>query len=250
MNPTVSIITPAYNAEAFLRKTIDSVLAQTYTNWELLLIDDCSTDSTPKIIREYADCDSRIRSMRTNSNTGIPSEVRNIGIRAAQGRYIAFVDADDIWLPRKLEDQLDCFRRYDCGAVYSDYEKMDEEGRRDGRVVINPPMTTYRRLLGGNVILQSSGIFDTEKVGKPEFIPIHHEDFKFWLDVLKRIPEARNTNSVHVYYRQRFRSLSGNKIRAMKWTWDVYRRAERLGWMASLGCFCHYLCYAGRKFLK
>lgn len=250
MSELVSIVTPAYNAERFLRATLDSVLAQTYADWELLLVDDCSTDSTPAIIREYALRDSRVRPMRTAVNTGIPSEVRNIGIRAARGRYIAFVDADDIWLPRKLEDQLDCFRRYDCGAVYSNYEKMDEDGIRDGRVVVNPTMTTYRRLLGGNVILQSSSMFDTEKVGKPEFIPIHHEDFKFWLDVLKRIPEARNTNRVHVYYRQRFQSLSGNKICAMKWTWDVYRKAERLGWMKSLGCFCHYLYYAGMKFLK
>ena len=250
MSELVSIVTPAYNAERFLRATLDSVLAQTYADWELLLVDDCSTDSTPAIIREYALRDSRVRPMRTAVNTGIPSEVRNAGIRAAQGRYIAFLDADDIWLPSKLEDQVACLRRHGCGAVYSNYEKMDEAGRRSGRVVINPPRTTYSKLLGGNVILQSSGMIDTVRVGKPTFIPVHHEDFKFWLDVLKRIPEARNTNCVHVYYRQRFWSLSGNKIRAMKWTWDIYRRAERLGWIESLGYFCHYLCYAGKKFLK
>ena len=250
MNPVVSIITPAYNAARFLRATLDSAISQTFSDWEMLLIDDCSTDSTSEIIREYADRDSRIRPMKTVTNTGIPSEVRNIGIRAAQGRYIAFLDADDIWLPNKLEEQVECIRRHDCGMVFSDYEKMDEGGVLAGRIVKGPDSVTYHQLLGGNVILQSSGLFDVEKVGKPEFMDIHHEDFKFWLDVLKRTPCAVNTQKVHVRYRVRFHSLSGNKFRAMLWTWRVYRKAERLSFVSASINFFRYLLYSGHKFMK
>lgn len=250
MNPAVSIITPAYNAARFLRETLDSAIGQTFSDWELLLIDDCSTDSTSEIIREYAKRDSRIRPMKTVANTGIPSEVRNIGIRAAKGRYIAFLDADDIWLPNKLAEQLECIRGHDCGMVFSDYEKMDESGMLAGRIVKGPDSVTYRQLLCGNVVLQSSGLFDVEKIGKPEFAAVHHEDFKFWLDVLKRTSKAVNTGKVHVHYRVRFRSLSGNKLRAMLWTWHVYRKAERLPILLSLYCFAQYLAYAGLKFLK
>lgn len=250
MNPVVSIITPAYNAARFLRATLDSAISQTFSDWEMLLIDDCSTDSTSEIIREYADRDSRIRPMKTVTNTGIPSEVRNIGIRAAQGRYIAFLDADDIWLPNKLEEQVECIRRHDCGMVFSDYEKMDEDGMLAGRIVKGPDSVTYRQLLGGNVILQSSGLFDVEKVGKPEFMDIHHEDFKFWLDVLKKTPVGLNTGKLHVHYRVRFHSLSGNKLRAMLWTWHVYRDAEAMPLLMSLCFFARYLVYAGIKLLK
>lgn len=246
----VSIVMPAYNAERYIRDAVESVLQQTYGEWELLLVDDCSTDSTPNVISEYAERDGRIRAMRTSCNTGIPSEVRNVAMRAAQGRYIAFLDADDIWVPTKLEEQVSLMKRRNCAIVYSDYEKMDEDGTRFKRVVRNPSKTTYRELLGGNVILQSSGIFDVMKIGRPEFLQIHHEDFKFWLDALRIASEAVNTEKVHVYYRQQPNSLSGNKLRAMKWTWDVYRKGEGLSVFVAAACFVRYIAYAGRKFLK
>ena len=175
----VSVIMPMHNSEAYLAEAIESVIAQTHTNWELIIIDDYSTDRSCEIAKAYADRDSRISIHSCQNHTGLPGTPRNQGISYAKGEYIAFLDSDDVWLPEKLTQQLPFFEDVRTAVVYSDYEKIDENGHRSARVVTAPKYTDYKHLLRGNVIGNLTGIFDVSKVGKNYFIDIHHEDYAF-----------------------------------------------------------------------
>ena len=146
----VSIITPCYNSASTIRETIQSVIGQSYDCWELLIIDDCSQDDSAKIIMEFAAVDARIRYLKTNTSSGSPTLPRNIGIKAAKGRFIAFLDSDDVWLSNKLSSQLPLFVNNDVAIVFSYYEKMAEDGSRMGRVVKSAFYHHYKSLLCGN----------------------------------------------------------------------------------------------------
>lgn len=243
----VSIVTPSYNASAFISQAIESVLAQTYTDWEMLIVDDCSTDHSAAIIRDYCRRNPRIRYLKTDAPSGSPAVPRNLGIAHARGRYIAFLDSDDVWLPRKLEEQLACFARPDTAIVFSNYEKVGANGERAGRVVAAPPQTTYRALLKGNVIGNLTGIYDTAKTGKVYCLPSRHEDYILWLSILKKGFIARNTNRVHALYRIREHSLSANKWNAAAWQWNIYRNIEKIGWLPACYYFLHYAWKAAGK---
>ena len=143
----VSIITPSYNSSAFISQTIESVLGQTFMDWELVIVDDWCTDLWAAIIMEFGKRDKRIRLLQTEQPSGSPAVPRNIGIMSAQGRYIAFLDSDDVWLPNKLEEQLKLFEDADTAIVYSNYEKINEDGERGQRIVTVPPQGSYRELL-------------------------------------------------------------------------------------------------------
>ncbi len=248
--PVVSVIMPCYNAEAYLPESIESVISQTFHNWELLVIDDCSTDNSAEIVRTYASKDERIRMLRTEKPSGSATVPRNIGIQKAQGRYIAFLDADDQWFPEKLEQQLPLFEAPEVAVVFSNYEKMDSEGKRSSRIVKAPALLTYRKLLQSNAIGNLTGIYDTEKAGKKQMPDLHHEDYAFWLSILKQGFVARNTNTVLAAYRAAGKSLSGNKFKAMAWTWKIYRREENLAFPAACYYFMHYAVRSCLKFLK
>lgn len=243
-----SIVTPCYNSQAYIAETIESVLIQTYPYWELLVVDNCSTDGSAEIVQQYATCDSRIKYVRTDRPSGSPVFPRNIGIEKACGRYIAFLDSDDIWLPHKLETQLDIFKKYDDLAVcYSNYEKIAENGKRRKRIIIAPMETNYKQLLLGNVIACSTAVYDTEKVGKVYFPNHPHEDYIVWLSILKQGYFARNTGTVEALYRVREHSVSSNKLKALSWQWDIYRNVEQIGLLKSCYYFAHYACSALRK---
>ncbi len=246
----VSIITPSYNSSAFISRTIESVLAQTFMDWEMLIVDDCSTDMSPAIIMEYARRDKRIRLLQTEQPSGSPAVPRNIGIMNAQGRYIAFLDSDDVWLPNKLEEQLTCFEDADTAIVYSNYEKISEKGEREQRIVTAPPQVSYKELLKGNVIGNLTGIYDTEKVGKVYCSRMHHEDYILWLSILKKGFVARNTNRVHALYRVRKQSVSANKLAVVSWQWNIYRNVENIGFLKACYYFIHYAWHALSKSKK
>lgn len=246
----VSIITPSYNSSAFIEQTIESVLAQTYEDWEMLIVDDCSTDTSAAIIKQYAKKDVRIRYLKTKHPSGSPCEPRNIGIRNAQGRYIAFLDSDDRWLPDKLEEQLHLFEDAATAIVYSDYEKMTEAGERENRIVRAPAEADYKRLLSGNVIGCLTAVYDTAKVGKVYFPEHSHEDYILWLSILKRGYIAKNTNTVTALYRVRSRSVSSNKLKALSWQWSIYVNVEQTGYLKAMYYFAHYACKAFLKMLK
>ena len=246
----VSIITPSYNSSAFIAQTIESVLAQTYTDWELLVVDDCSTDDSADIVRQYCKADARIRLLQTDAPSGSPGEPRNIGIGNARGRYIAFLDSDDVWLPQKLEEQLRCFADGRTAVVYSDYEKIGENGERARRIVKAPRQVSYKELLKGNVIGNLTGMYDTAKVGKVYCPKMHHEDYILWLSILKKGFVARNTGAVHALYRVRGQSVSADKRAVAAWQWHIYRKVEKIGRLKACYYFVYYAWRAVWKRMK
>lgn len=250
MNELVSIITPCFNSKQTIQETIKSVLKQSYQNWEMLIIDDCSTDGSNFIIQEYSQKDARIKYLKTNNTSGSPTVPRNLGIKQAHGRFIAFLDSDDIWLPTKLEEQIPIFDEPHTAIVFSNYEKISYDGKRNGRIITAPIQVTYKQLLKENIIGCLTAIYDTQKVGKLYFSKIGHEDYAMWLSILKKGYIAQNTNSTLALYRINSKSISSNKITALIWTWNIYRKTEHLPLCKSLFYFINYAFRAGYKFLK
>ena len=243
----VSVVMPMHNSDKFLREAIESVLAQSYTNWELLVVDDASTDNSIDIVEEYVKQDKRIHLLSNTNHMKMPSAPRNIGVQAANGQYIAFLDSDDFWFPAKLEQQLRLFNDPETAIVFSNYEKIDEIGTRSNRIVHSPSMVDYKTLLKGNVIGNLTGIYDTAKVGKENIRDIHHEDYVMWLSILKKGFIGRNTGTTLAAYRESSQSISSNKLRVTLWQWQVYREVEHLSILRSAYYFCFYAVKALRK---
>ena len=247
----VSIIMPLHNDELYVEGAINSVLSQSYQNWELLIIDDYSTDHSPQIIQDYSQMDRRIRLFRTEQPSGSPTKPRNIGIENAKGRYIAFLDSDDQWLPSKLENQLMLFNNNeDAIMVFSNYKKISEDGEIHHRPIIAPSETDYYRMLKGNIMGCLSIMYDTEKVGKSYFPKCGHEDYALWLSILKKGGKAYNTNTVEALYRVKGNSVSSNKLIAMGWQWNIYRNIEKIGFVKSSYYFANYAIKALFKRMK
>ena len=241
---------PCYNSGTFIRQAIESVRNQTFGDWELLVVDDGSTDDSADIIKDMEQTDGRIKYLKTNAPSGSPIVPRNIGVKNALGRYIAFLDSDDAWLPNKLERQMKMFEQYEDMAIcFSNYEKMTEQGERNNRIIKAPSVTTYKQLLLGNVIGCLTAVYDTEKVGRVFFQNHSHEDYILWLDILKRGYVARNTNTVEALYRVRENSVSSNKLRTLSWQWDIYRNVEKIGLFRSSYYFFNYAYRAFKKAL-
>lgn len=241
---------PVYNSEEFLEDSVSSVMSQSYKNWELLMINDCSSDSSQEIINRFTQLDSRIHSFSTSERSGSPMIPRNLGISKSKGRYICFLDSDDIWLPEKLQHQLDCFSANpDAPLVYSDYEKIRVDGKRNGRLLKMPKQVNYKKLLAGNVIGCSTAIYDTAKLGKCLFPSCGHEDYELWLSILRTGGFAYNTGYVDALYRVRKDSVSANKFWTSRWQWTIYRQYEKLSFIDSLYYFCRYAYHAIMKSL-
>ncbi len=237
----VSVVMPMCNSEKYVGKAIESVMGQTYSNWELLVVDDGSTDRSCDVVKAYALKDNRIRLLINDNPVGMPYAPRNYGIQRAKGDFIAFLDSDDMWLREKLSQQIPLFFHDNITAVvYSDYEKISESGKRSARIVTAPRNTNYRQLLYGNVIGNLTGIFDVRKVGKNYFTDVHHEDYAFWLSVLKSGYIARNTQTVSALYRVRRQSLTANKLSILSWQWHIYRKVENIGVFRSAYYYCFY----------
>ncbi len=238
--PLVSVIMPMHNSERFVGEAIESVLNQTYCNWELLVIDDDSNDNSVEIVRKYAAHDSRIRLLFNDNHVDMPSAPRNMGIEYANGQFIAFLDSDDIWLKDKLKQQLPLFEDNCTAVAYSDYEKIDEKGNRSARVVTAPLHADYRSLLRGNIIGNLTGMFDVGKIGKNYFLNIHHEDYAFWLSALKNGYVACSTGTITALYREHNNSISSHKLRNIVWQWNIYRNVEHISVLRSLRYFVSY----------
>ena len=250
MKDKVSIITPCYNSARFISKTIESVLNQTYPYWEMIIVDDCSHDNTKEVVEQYCKLDSRIRLLCLEKNSGSATIPRNKAIEEAEGRFIAFIDSDDLWKPEKLERQLPFFNTSNIAVVYSNYEKIDESGNRYGRVILAPKSCTYHQLLCGNVIGCSTGVYDTLKTGKHFFVSEGHEDYILWLSILKKGYLAVNTQSCLAEYRIRKSSLSSNKIKVLPWVWNIYMNIEKIGYFRSAFYFINYAFRGIFKYIK
>lgn len=238
----VSIITPSYNAEKYLALTIESVLAQTYQDWEMLIVDDCSPDNANQIVEEYAKKDSRIKLIKLDSNSGAAS-ARNKAIALALGRYIAFLDSDDLWFPEKLEIQIDFMQKNDFAFTYTAYEKVNENGKFF-QVVNVPRKISYRKLLKTNVIGCLTAIYDVKKLGKV-YMPTttKREDFATWLNILKNVECGYGVQEALAKYRVYDTQSSSNKVRMAGETWKLYRNVEKLSFFESIYFFLHYAVF-------
>ena len=252
----ISIIIPVHNAENFIRDTIDCVRAQTYENWELLLIEDGSSDHTMDIMAGYLDKlrDERIRLEKREIAS--PDErkfgaarARNLGLSLAGGRYIAYLDADDRWAADKLEKELAFMRKKGAGFVFTGYEFGDEHARGTGKVVHVPGTLTYRQALANTTIFTSTVMIDTEKIGKSllEMPYIKSEDTASWWKILKSGVTAYGLDENLVVYRRAGKSLSSNKIEALRRIWNLYRRAEGLSVFESACLFVPWACRAVKR---
>lgn len=245
--PLVSIITPVYNAERFLSDTIKSVQNQTYKNLEILLIDDCSKDNSAQIIKEFQKYDNRIKYIKLKKNSGA-SVSRNEGIRNAKGRFIAFVDSDDIWKPEKLEIQIKYMLKENLGFTFTSYRYMKENGELTNKIAKAPSKINYNGLLKNTIIGCSTVVIDKDIVDYFEMPLVRRgQDTATWLQILRKEKYAYGIEQDLVNYRLVGESLSSNKIIALKRTWNTYRNVEKLGLLKSSYVFCFYVFNAIKK---
>ncbi len=238
MGGLVSIVTPVYNAGAYIEETIAMVCRQTYTDWELLLVDDGSADDGREKIEKWQKRDSRIRLLAREKNGGA-ALARNFGVEHAAGRYLAFLDADDIWMENKLERELGFMEETGAAFVFTAYEFGDERAVRTGKVVNVPKTLSYRQALSRTVIFTSTVLFDLEKINR-ELIKMPNvpsEDTATWWKALRHGYTAYGLNEALVVYRRPERSLSSNKGKAIVRIWNLYRRVEKLSVACSLWNF-------------
>ena len=222
--PLVSVIIPAYNAEKIVGFTLDSVINQTYKNLEIIIVNDCSTDKTLDVLKEYEKKDKRIKVLSNEKNSGV-AETRNNALNAASGDYIAFVDADDIWNLEKIEKQLNFMQEKDCKLTYTSVQFIDNDGNLTGQKFIVPEEVNFKKLLKQNVITLSSAMISKEVLGERRFHDDHlHEDFIMWLEILKNnTDKAYGIQEILVDYRLTPGSKSRNKWKSLKMTYGTYK---------------------------
>lgn len=238
-DPLVTVVTPSYNSSKFIEKTIQSILNQTYKNWELLIVDDCSTDDSYAVVKNYADKDKRIHLIKLEQNSGA-AVARNTGIKAANGRFIAFLDSDDTWLPEKLSEQVSFMLKNDYILTYTQYHQVDENGNLLKHLNF-PLKVSYHELLKTCVIGCLTVMYDTDKIGKIYFPLIRkRQDFALWLKILKIVPYAYCLPLDLASYTVRKDSISSNKLKAAQYNWYLYRNIEGLNFFKSLYYFSHY----------
>lgn len=236
----ISIVVPVYNAENYIEQTIAMVREQTFTDWELILVEDCSTDNSAAVLKRVADelQDSRIRVIYKKQNEGA-AKARNTGIEAATGRYLAFLDADDIWKEDKLTKELAFIKEKQAVFVFTAYEFGDEEGKGTGKIVEVPETLTYKKALSRTVIFTSTTLFDLSVLDKElvKMPNVPSEDSATWWQILKKGYIAYGYPEVTTIYRRPPKSLSSNKGKAIQRIWYLYRKVERLSLFTSVVCF-------------
>jgi len=246
MNNLVSIVTPSYNSEKFIEECVNSVLSQSYENWELLIVDDCSKDNSKDIIARFSSKDRRIKSIFLEKNIGA-AEARNVAIRKAKGKYIAFLDSDDMWLPQKLEKQIDFMKVNNYAFSFSAYERIEEGGKVLNEIA-TIPVVNYDTYLKNTIIGCLTVIIDKEKVGEFKMPNIRSShDMALWLLIMKRGFSAYGCNEVLSKYRVVSSSNTANKVKAAKDVWKVYRQVEKLSFIYSAWCFTNYVFNAFKK---
>lgn len=241
MDKLVSIVVPVYNAGAYIEETIEMVRRQTYSDWELLLVDDCSKDDSKAKIEKCCEEDKRIRLIAKSQNEGA-ALARNTGIDHAKGRYIAFLDADDIWLPEKLEKELQFMAEKEAAFAFTAYEFGDEQAKGTGKIVHVPEMLTYKEALSRTIIFTTTVLFDLEKIDR-ELIRMPNvasEDTATWWKVLRSGYDAYGLDEVLAVYRRPANSLSSNKLVAIRRIWNLYRNEEKLSLPISVWSFVRW----------
>ena len=232
--PLVSIITPSFNSEIFIAETIRSVQNQTHQNWEMIIVDDCSTDNTISIIKEFAINDKRICFFQLDKNSGA-GIARELALSKAKGNYIAFLDADDLWKPSKLEKQLQFLKENKAHFTFSFYDCIDEFGNSLNRRVEAPRNLSYLQLFFCNYVGNLTGIYDVNYFGKIAISSTRkRQDWMVWLTVLKKVKKAKPVPESLAFYRIRDNSLSASKVDLLKHNFAVYRRFHGFNYVISL----------------
>ncbi len=246
MKPLVSVIMPSYNSERHIKEAIESLQAQTFKDWELLVTDDCSSDSTYEIVAGIAKRDSRLRLFSTIKNTGAAA-VRNNSLLHAQGRYIAYLDSDDLWKPTKLEKQIAFMQKRKAAFSCCSYEVIGADGEPLGKIVRMLDTCDYKGFLTHN-LLQTVGIMaDTTRLDKELLVMPdmrRRQDAATWLQVLKAGHVCYGIPEVLCSYRRVAGSLSSNKLKAAQGVWHIYRDVEHLNLTTATYCFVRYALLA------
>lgn len=246
----VSIIVPVYNVEKYIVETMSCVRSQTYQEWELLLVEDGSSDGTVEMITDYVEQtkDARIKLLKQPANMGA-ARARNRGLAEARGRYIAYLDADDLWVPEKLEKELSFMQEKQAAFAFTGYEFSDENGEGTGKVVRVPGTLSYREALKNTTIFTTTVMFDTARIPKDmlEMPIIKSEDTALWWKVLRNGYTAYGLDENLVKYRRVGKSLSSNKLEALRRIWNLYRKAEHLSVPSSIYHFCFWAVRAVRR---
>lgn len=238
--PLVSVIIPIFNSEKYISDTIISVQNQTYQNWEMLLVDDGSTDTTQTIITPFL-TDKRIQfyPLEKNSGTGV---ARNFGVAKAAGKYISFLDADDLWKPEKLEKQIAFMQTNELPFTFSFYDCIDEQGKSLNKRVEAPRNLSYRQLFFCNYVGNLTGIYDVDYFGKISISSIRkRQDWMHWLTILKKIKTAKSVPESLALYRVRDNSLSTSKTALIQYNFAVYRQFHGYNLVVSMLCMIGFL---------
>lgn len=249
VRPLISVVMPSYNAEKYISEAIQSVLAQTYENLELLVIDDGSTDSTADIVRRFSKIDSRVTLYMNSKNIGV-ALTRNRGMDLAKGSWIALLDSDDVWHKDKLEKQVALAEKTGADIIYCSYFLTDENGKRISEFIV-PSVTSYEEMLKCSVIGCSTAMFCSTSAGRYRFTnESFHEDYVFWLNLLRNGFEAVGCEEPLLDYRVVENSRSYNKIKSAKNRWIVYREVEKLSLKKAVCAFVSYTYNGIRKYKR
>ncbi|MCR4618651.1 MAG: glycosyltransferase [Lachnospiraceae bacterium] len=249
---TVSVIIPVYQLEKYIEQTLDCVVAQTYTDWEVVCVEDGSKDRSAEIIEEYITkngLEDKIRLIRQTDDYGAAA-ARNRGVNESKGRYIAYLDGDDVWSCDKLKKELEFMKKNDASFVFTGYEFADENAVGNGKVVKVPGTLNYKQALKNTTIFTSTVMFDTEKISreKLQMPKIKSEDTALWWRILREGTLAYGLNENLVLYRRPKKSLSSNKLEAIRRIWMLYRKAEHLNIFVSAYNFVFWAVRAvGRR---
>lgn len=247
MNNLVSIITPTFNSAKYISETIQSVQKQTYQNWEMILVDDCSSDNTTDLIKSFIANDNRIQLHQLESNSG-PAVARNKGIENVSGKYMTFLDADDIWFEDFIENSIKAIQETGIHFVFSSYKRSDEDLNFIYSDFIVPQKVTYTDILKSNSISCLTAFLDIETLGKKSMPLIRkRQDMGLWLQYLKEIPFAYGIQEPKAIYRIRENSLSRKKSKLLKYQWQFYREVEQLNVFQSTYYMLHWMY---RGFMK
>ena len=243
--PFVSIIMPVYNAEKYILESVQSVLDQSYQNYELIIVDDASTDHSIELISSICEGNPHVKILRLSENGGV-SHARNTGIKYAKGEYIAFIDSDDIWKPEKLMLQMQFMLEHNVLFSFTSYEILHDGSDKENTYVQCPKKVNYNRLLYGNPISCFTVVCHRSVLEENVFENIRHEDYVLWLQLAKKYTLYGFDQNLGIY-RSHENSISSNKFKAAGWVWNIYRNTEHLGFLMS--CYC-YFRYAVNGILK
>lgn len=246
--PLVSIITPLYNSEKFISETIESVLSQTYTNWEMIIVNDCSKDRGASIVEEYSKKDKRIKLFNNKKNMGV-SFTRNRAIVLSNGKYIAFLDSDDLWHKEKLEKQIKMMEEKNISLSYTAYTKINEDGSLRGKIKV-PEKVNYKGLLKGNIMGCLTVVVRKDILKDSKFKQTKQEDYILWLELLKKVDFSYGLQESLAFYRVLNNSRSSNKVDLVKFNWKIYREIEKLSLIKSIYYFVIYLVRGIIRYLK